>query len=73
MKWLSGKKTYIASILTGLVGLAWSMGWITEEVAVMMGSVFAAITGISMRLGIAKSGTDWRQVLANQAPVLSDD
>jgi len=56
MKWLSGNKTYIASVLTGLVGLAWSQGWITEEAAVGIGSVFAAMTGISMRLGIKKSG-----------------
>ena len=55
MKWLSGNKTYIASVLTGLIGIAWSMGWISEEVAGVIGSIFGSLTGISMRLGIKKS------------------
>ena len=53
---LSGKKTYLATIALGLVGLAASLGWISREVAEPLCIILAGIAGLAVRAAIQKSG-----------------
>lgn len=49
MSFLSGYKTYIGFIAGGIVGAAWSLGWITDENASAAASLIFAWTGIAMK------------------------
>lgn len=55
MGWLDGKKSYLASIAGGIVGLCASFGWITPEIAAVALSIIGTFFGVSLRLGVAKS------------------
>ncbi len=54
LKKLDGKKTYLATIALGLVGLAWNIGWISDEVAQPIMIVLASTAGLSFRQAVSK-------------------
>ena len=47
MNWLNGKKRYIGWIATGVLGFAWSMGYVTDEHAKMIGAIIVGWTGVA--------------------------
>lgn len=47
LAFLSGKKTIIGTVLLGAIGVALSLGYISLEVAGVLGSVVAVFTGVS--------------------------
>ena len=52
---LEGKKTYLFTIALGILGLLWSYGVVDDKTAEVLGAIFAAGAGISMRAGIEKT------------------
>ena len=62
MRWLSGKKTLIGSLLLSLLGACWSLDlllhdtptWLTDDQYVALGTMIAGMTGAAMRLAIGK-------------------
>lgn len=54
LKKLDGKKAYLSTIALGLVGLAWSAGWISDEVAQPIMIALASAAGLSFRQAIGK-------------------
>ncbi len=52
--WLQGNKSYCGAIAWGLLGIAWSQGWITDEVSKAVGSVLVSFTGIAIRSAAKK-------------------
>ena len=57
LAWLSGKKTYLGTIAAGILGLLWSMGYVSDEVAGVLGSIIGTWTGVAIRSAIAKTQT----------------
>ena len=53
MEWLSGKKTYIMLIVSGILGLLQSFGVVIPE---WLWIVDGVLTGGAFRAGIEKSG-----------------
>jgi len=57
MKWIDGRKSYIGSILIGLVGLVQWTAWgrsLDASVWIAVYSIVATFTGASIRHAIAK-------------------
>lgn len=48
MNWLNGKKTYIGLVLGGVLGFAYSMGWISDEIANALEPLLLALCGVGM-------------------------
>lgn len=55
MSWLDGRKTYLGSIALGVLGLAYSVGWITEDQLLSIGAIVGAMTGASLRAAVKKA------------------
>lgn len=55
MSWLAGRKTYLGSIALGVLGLAYSVGWITEDQLLSIGAIVGAMTGASLRAAVKKA------------------
>ena len=55
MNILSGYKTYIGSIALGVLGIAYTAGWLTEEQLMGIGAIVAGFTGVSMRMGMKET------------------
>lgn len=64
VEWLNGKKTILGALLLALLGVVYNLDllidpenfWISEERYVAIGTFVAGLTGVAMRLGVAKSG-----------------
>lgn len=54
LKILSGKKTYLGMMGLGLLGLCWSLGWIDDKTASVIGSIIGPMTGVAYRHAVAK-------------------
>ena len=57
IKWLQGKKTYIAAVLAAALNAAILLGYInlTPEQLVAVESLMAALLGVTIRAGLAKN------------------
>jgi len=55
--WWSGNKTFVGSVLAGIVGMAYFNKWIdlTPEMWGTIASVIGTFTTVSMRLGMKKA------------------
>lgn len=49
---LKGKKTIIGSVLGGVVVVAYSLGWITEQQAGVALGIVMSWTGVAIRMAI---------------------
>lgn len=49
MKWLNGKKTYLGMIAGGILGILWSQGAVSDQIASTAAMAITAWTGVSMR------------------------
>lgn len=54
MSWLDGKKAYIGFILGGILGFAYSMGWISDEAANALEPLVIALCGVGLAHKAAK-------------------
>lgn len=56
MKWLQGNKTNLGAIAWGILGIAWSQGWIDASMAGTIGAILTAWTGVAFRSAWKKGG-----------------
>ncbi len=52
--WMNGNKTYLGMISAGLLGILYSQGWISDQVAATSASIITAWTGIAVRSAVKK-------------------
>lgn len=59
LEWLSGKKTYIGMIASGILGLIVALGYAqwTDEWVQVVTVMLLTFTGVSARAAITKSGS----------------
>ncbi|MCK4340281.1 MAG: hypothetical protein KAY37_00985 [Phycisphaerae bacterium] len=43
---LNGWKTYLGMIGLGLLGICWSQGWISDDLAKTIGAILTTVTGV---------------------------
>ena len=63
LRWSSGKKSLIGSLILSLLGTCWSLdvlanghaAWLSEEQYIALGTAVAGLTGACMRLAIRKA------------------
>lgn len=55
LQWLNGKKTYLGLIASGILGIAWSQGWIDEKTAEMLAVIIGSWTGVAIKHAWDKS------------------
>ena len=56
LDWMNGNKTYLGSIGWGVLGIAYSLGWMTEDIAGAVASILTAWTGVALRHAWKKAG-----------------